>query len=250
MTQAIAIDKLVCRYPNGVKAIDGLSLTVGQGEVFGLLGNNGAGKTTLIKVLATLLRPTSGTVQILGRDTQRHAVAVKGRIGVMPQENNLDTYLDVRQNLIFHCRYFGLRRREYAGRVDMWLELLGLKDKAREPVLRLSGGSKRKVMLAKAFLTDPELLILDEPTTGLDPEVREFVWKRIAAFRDARRTVFLSTHYLEEAERLCDRIGIIHQGTLAALGRVDELTLADGAGTESAKVGIGDVFRRAVGNAA
>lgn len=248
MTQAITIDNLVCRYPNGLKALSGLSLVVQRGEVFGLLGNNGAGKTSLIKIISTLLRPSSGSVRVLSLDVQRHPVAVKSRIGVMPQENNLDTYLDVRQNLIFHCRFFGMRKREYAPRVEMWLEMLGIRDKADEVVLKLSGGTKRKVMLAKTFLTEPELLILDEPTTGLDPEVREFVWKRIAAFRHARRTVFISTHYLEEAERLCDRVGIIHQGTLAALGRVDELTATDGMG-EARPVNMGEVFRRVVGSA-
>lgn len=249
MTQAITIDNLVCRYPNGLEALSGLALGVERGEVFGLLGNNGAGKTSLIKIISTLLRPSSGSVQVLGLDVQRHPVAVKSRIGVMPQENNLDTYLDVRQNLIFHCRFFGMRKREYATRVEMWLDMLGIRDKADEVVLKLSGGTRRKVMLAKTFLTEPELLILDEPTTGLDPEVREFVWKRIAAFRDARRTVFISTHYLEEAERLCDRVGIIHQGTLAALGRVDELTVTDEAG-QAGRMNMGEVFRHVVGSAA
>jgi ABC-type multidrug transport system ATPase subunit len=247
MSTAILLDKATCRYRGGVTAFADLSLSVARGEVFGLLGNNGAGKSSLIKILCGLLRPSAGTVRVLGIDVVGDPVAVKGRIGVMPQENNLDTFLDVRRNLLFHCRYFGLGARESAARVDRWLDLLGLADKAGESVLTLSGGTRRKVMLAKAFLTEPELLILDEPTTGLDPEVREFVWQRITAFRAAGSTVFLSTHYLEEAERLCDRVAIIHRGAIAALGPVGELT-ADADGEVARTRGLGEVFRSAVGS--
>lgn len=213
---AVRIDGLSLRYPSGVIAVSGLSLDIRPGEIFGLLGLNGAGKSSLVKAIATLLRPAVGHVRIFGLDTRKHTGAVKRRIGVMPQENNLDTSLDVRQNLLFHCRYAGMPASEAAPRVDKWLSLLDLTGKSRESVLRLSGGSKRKVMLAKAFVTTPDLLVLDEPSAGLDPGVRELVWQQVRTYRAAGGTVFLSTHYLEEAEALCDRIGILHRGLLAA----------------------------------
>jgi ABC-type multidrug transport system ATPase subunit len=223
VSEAITIEDLCCCYPNGTKAVDCLSLSVSRGEIFGLLGVNGAGKSTIIKALTTLMRPTTGRVSVLGYDTQSSSVEIKRRIGVIPQENNLDISLDVRQNLLFHCRYAGMKKDSYRDRVEAWMETLGLGEKAGELILHLSGGTKRKVMLAKAFLTGPELLIMDEPTSGLDPEVRSVIWQRIREFRDAGKTVFLSTHYMDEAERLCDRIGIIQKGRLMAIGRTEEL---------------------------
>lgn len=243
---AVLVDNVAFVYPSGVKAVEGLSMRVGRGEVYGLLGLNGAGKTSVIKMLATLLRPTAGSVRVLGLDTMARPTEVKRRIGVVPQENNLDTYLDVRQNLIFHCRYAGLEKKDYAPRVEEWLALLGLEGKATESVLRLSGGTRRKAMLAKAFLTEPELLILDEPTTGLDPDVRALLWGRVGAFRQNGGSVFLSTHYLEEAERLCDRIGILHGGRLVTEGTVAQL--AHWAGQDAMQQGgVAAAFGRAVG---
>ncbi|MDD5329385.1 MAG: ABC transporter ATP-binding protein [Sulfuricella sp.] len=243
---AVSADNVAFVYPSGVKAVEGLSICVRHGEVYGLLGLNGAGKTSVIKMLATLLRPTSGSIRIFDLDTMERPAEIKRRIGVVPQENNLDTYLDVRQNLIFHCRYAGMAKKIYAPLVDEWLALLGLEGKATESVLRLSGGTKRKAMLAKAFLTGPELLILDEPTAGLDPDVRALLWDRVGEFRRNGGTVFLSTHYLEEAERLCDRIGILHSGRVVAEGTVADL--AHWAGQASAQQGgVAAAFRRAVG---
>ena len=247
MAEAIFIENITIIYPNGTKAVDDISLFVARGEIFGILGVNGAGKTTIIKVLTTLLRPSTGRVKVLGYDVTKKPVEIKKRIGVVPQENNLDTRLTVRQNLIFHCRYFGLMKREYIKEVDMWIELLGLKDKKDEKVFHLSGGTKRKVMLAKAFLTMPELLILDEPTSGLDPEVRGLVWDKITKFRKSGGTVFLSTHYLEEAERLCDRIGIIHQGRLLALGKTEELKERVRGNGFPKEVEMEDVFHLTIG---
>lgn len=235
MNPVIEISNLTKAYPGGFKAVDGLSFCVEKGEVFGLLGVNGAGKTTTIKCLTTLLRPTSGSVSVLGLDAQGSPVEVKKKLGVVPQENNLDTRLTVQQNLIFHCKYFDMRKGEYNGEVDRWINILGLDDKANEMVYRLSGGTKRKVMLAKAFLTNPEILILDEPTSGLDPQVRMLIWERILEFKESGKTVFLSTHHLEEAERLCDRIGIIHNGKLLSLESPQELKqkgFKDGMGIE------------------
>ncbi len=216
MSPAIVVDNLGVVYPNGQRALDGLSLQVQPGEVFGLLGANGAGKTTLIKVLASLMRPSRGTVRVLGVDPGEQPETIKRQLGVVPQENNLDVDLDVRANLVFHCRYFGLRRADITTRVGHWLEQLGLTDKAAAEIMHLSGGTKRKVMLAKAFLTSPRLLVLDEPTSGLDPEIRASIWRHIRDFRDGGGTVFLSTHHMEEAERLCDRVALLRQGRIVA----------------------------------
>ncbi|NTV96923.1 MAG: ABC transporter ATP-binding protein [Thiobacillus sp.] len=225
---AIAVDGLDVVYAGGHKAVDGLSLSVRRGEIFGLLGANGAGKTSLIKILATLLRPSAGRVRVLGRDPAAGADAIKRRLGVVPQDNNLDVDLDVRGNLHFHCRYFGLARSEYRPAVERWLATLGLADKAGAEVMHLSGGSKRKVMLAKAFLTGPELLVLDEPTTGLDPEIRAVLWRHIRDFRAQGGTVFLSTHHMEEAERLCDRVAVMRRGRLIACDTPRALAAAHG----------------------
>lgn len=212
--KAIEVVNIAKTYPDGFKAIDGISFTVNQGEVFGLLGANGAGKTTLIKIITTLLKPSSGSVKVLGMDVQHHPVKVKKILGVVSQDINLDTYLTVKQNLFFQCSYFGVNGRDGDKRIDEWMELLGLKGYADEKIYTLSGGTKRKVMIARAFITEPKILVLDEPTNGLDPVVREVVWERILRFKMSGKTVFLSTHHFEEAKRLCDRIGIIHQGKL------------------------------------
>jgi len=210
----IEVEDVAFRYPGGTAPVSGLSFTVGGGEVFGLLGANGAGKTTTIKLLTTLLRPTRGRIRIEGLDCEREATAIKRRLGVVPQDNNLDPALDVKGNLVFHGLFHGLGKREAVRRAEQWLEPLGLREKAREPVMRLSGGTKRKVMLAKAFLTEPDLLILDEPTSGLDQETRNFIWQQIAQHCRSHGTVLLSTHYPEEAERLCNRVGVLRGGRL------------------------------------
>lgn len=244
MQAAIVVSDLEVVYPAGHRALDGLSLLVDRGEVFGLLGANGAGKTTLIKVLATLLRPTAGWVKVMGIDPLRGPEAIKRLIGVVPQENNLDVDLDVRANLTFHCRYFGMRRAEYEGAVDRWLEVLGIADKAGSEIVHLSGGTKRKVMLAKAFLTSPEVLVLDEPTTGLDPEIRATIWQHIRDFRTRGGTVFLSTHHMEEAERLCDRVAVVQQGRIIACDSPAGLTAA------MDETGLEEVFQRLAERAA
>jgi ABC-type multidrug transport system ATPase subunit len=211
---AIYIEGLVRDYPGGVRALDGVDLAVPQGELFGLLGVNGAGKSTLIKIVVTLMRPQAGTVRVMGWDPRYEAVKIKRLLGVVSQGNNLDNELSLRQNLEFHCRYAGQSRRVYAPRIARWLERLELDGKQWARIMQLSGGTRRKVMLAKAFLTEPSLLVLYEPTNGLDPAVRQRVWDAIADFRQAGGTVFLSSHDLDEVERLCDRAGVLHQGRL------------------------------------
>lgn len=221
----IEVEDVAFCYPDGTAPVSGLSFTVGGGEVFGLLGANGAGKTTTIKLLTTLLRPTRGRIRIAGLDTGWEATVIKGKLGVVPQDNNLDPALDVKGNLVFHGLFHGLGKREAVRRAEQWLEPLGLREKAREPVMRLSGGTKRKVMLAKAFLTEPELLILDEPTSGLDQETRSFIWQQIAQHCRSHGTVLLSTHYPEEAAHLCDRVGVLRGG------RLEEIDQPAGEGT-------------------
>lgn len=242
MTVAVAINNLMVCYPSGYVAVNNLSLDITTGEIFGLLGLNGAGKSSLIKTMITLLRPSSGWVSIFGLDSFRYAPEVKRRIGVVPQESNLDIYLNVRLNLLFHCRYAGIPTHVAEHRVESWLSLLAIDDKADESVLHLSGGTRRKVMLAKAFITEPDLLVLDEPSAGLDPDVRNVLWEQIRAFRDRGGTVLLSTHYLEEAETLCDRIGILHQGRLVSLldpGGATGFTSGEAATAFSRETGIG-----------
>ncbi|MBI5788798.1 MAG: ABC transporter ATP-binding protein [Candidatus Schekmanbacteria bacterium] len=216
MRPAVEVINVTKIYPNGVKAIDGVSFSVGQGEVFGILGANGAGKTSLIKVITTLLKPTSGSVKLLGLDVQKNPAEGKNMLGVVSQDINLDTYLTVKQNLCFQCRYFGISGRDSEKRIAEWMELLGISDVAEAMIYTLSGGTKRKVMVARAFITDPKVLILDEPTNGLDPLVREVVWEQIIKFRQSGKTVLLSTHHFEEARKLCDRMGVIHRGKMIA----------------------------------
>lgn len=245
MMPAVLVENVSIHYPSGTTAVSNLSLSVNRGEVFGLLGLNGAGKSSLIKAMVTLMRPSSGKIQVFGIDVMDHPAEIKRRVGVVLQEINLDTCLDVSQNLITHCRYAGISGRIARSRADYWLDVLGLKTKAGELVRRLSGGTKRKVMLAKAFMTYPDFLVLDEPSAGLDPGVRDLLWHHILEFRNRGGTVFLSTHYLEEAEYLCDRIGILHNGALASV-----LAMSDGdAGRNQAESSVVEEFHRVVGSA-
>jgi ABC-type multidrug transport system ATPase subunit len=203
------------------QALDAVSFQVSAGSVFGLLGQNGAGKTTLIKILCGLLQPTNGHLRVLGCDALSLPQQVKRQLGVVSQDINLDYPLSVRQNLAFHCRYFSVPERLARRRIDDWLELLGLEEYADARIHQLSGGNKRKVMIARAFVTDPKLLILDEPTAALDPVIRADLWDRIGEFASDGGAVILSTHYFEEAEKLCHRVGLIHDGKLLALDRAD-----------------------------
>lgn len=225
---AIDVRGLAKTYPNGRRVLQGLSFAVHRGEIFGLIGENGAGKSTLIKIIATLLTPSAGSVRVLGLDGLHSGVHVRRRLGVATQDCNLDNRLTVRQNLWFHGRYFGLDRRGAKQAADAWLETLDLTRHAAEKVHRLSGGTKRRAMLARAFMTEPELLVLDEPTSGLDPDVREVVWKTIHAFRQQGHTVFLSTHHFDEARALCDRFLLLREGRGQVLASLpDAVSCAD-----------------------
>ncbi len=204
-----------------LKALDSLTLSIEQGEVFGLLGPNGAGKTTTIKILTTLTRPTSGQAAINGHDVEREPLQVKRMIGVAPQEINLDKELTAEQNL----RIYGMLHRlaNLEQRTKDILELAGLSDRSRDLVRDFSGGMQRRLLIARALLSSPKVLFLDEPTVGLDPQVRRQIWNLVRNLKESGTTVFLTTHYIEEAESLCTRVGILSRGRLIALGTPQEL---------------------------
>jgi ABC-2 type transport system ATP-binding protein len=215
---AAEVIELVKRYPKSpANAVDGLSFAVRRGEVFGLLGPNGAGKTTTVGILTTRVLPTAGTARIAGLDVVRDAVAVRARIGVVPQRVNLDRSLSTRNNLIFHAAYHGLSRADRNTRADELLERMGLADKAKASVDKLSGGQSQRLMIARALMHRPEVLFLDEPSTGLDPQARLFVHDRVRALRAEGVTVVLTTHDMDEAAKLSDRVGIIDHGRMLAL---------------------------------
>ncbi|MFP5019996.1 ABC transporter ATP-binding protein [Pseudonocardia phyllosphaerae] len=221
---AVEVADLVKRYPKArTNAVDGLSFTVAEGEVFGLLGPNGAGKTTTVGVLTTRVVPTSGTARVAGLDVRAEPVTVCAKLAVVPQRQNLDRSLGVRDNLTFHAAYHGVGRAERNRRADALLERMGLSDKAKAIADDLSGGQAQRVMIARALMHRPEVLFLDEPSTGLDPQARLFVHDQIRALRDEGITVVLTTHDMDEAHKLSDRVGVVDHGRLLALDTPDAL---------------------------
>lgn len=206
------------------RAVDGISFTVRRGEAFGLLGPNGAGKSTTMRMIACRSPHTSGALRVEGFDVRRDARRIRSLIGVVPQENNLDPDISVLQNLLVYARYFRLAREAAERRADELLRFVGLEERGEARVIELSGGMKRRLMIARALIHEPRLLVLDEPTTGLDPHVRQEIWQRLEELRrDSGLTILLSTHYMEEAERLCDRLLIIVRGQIIAGGAPSEL---------------------------
>ena len=200
-----------------ITALDGLDLDVAPGEFFGLLGPNGAGKTTTIGILTTRVRPTAGTAAVSGIDVSANPVGVKQRIGVVPQRPNPDRQLTVIQNLLFHAAYFGIPRSVALPRAQAVLEQLGLGDRGESKVDQISGGQQQRLMIARALIHEPEILFLDEPTVGLDPQARLGLWDILRSLHGQGRTIVMTTHYMEEADRLCDRLAIIDHGKLLAL---------------------------------
>lgn len=216
---AVRVEGIGKTYAGGVRALEHVSFQVAEGETFGILGANGAGKTTLIRIVSTLMRPSRGCVALFGRTD---AAAIRRRMGVVSQDCTLDPHLSVRRNLLFHALFFGLSAARRRQRVEDALDWLGLDRCADAAIHTLSGGTKRKVMIARALLPEPALLILDEPTTGLDPEARAVVWNRLRACGATGTTIVLSTHHRDEAEALCRRVGVIEAGRMAD-GRLDAL---------------------------
>lgn len=239
---AIACEGLVRRYGD-VVAVDDLNLTVPAGELFAFLGPNGAGKSTTLHMLMALLAPSAGQARILGFDVLRQADAVRARMGVVFQEPALDERLTAWENLQIHATLYGIPKAQLKAVIDQaltWAELTGA---ARRRVRTFSGGMKRRLELARALMHEPLVLLLDEPTLGLDPQGRRHLWERIATLRERGLTVFMTTHYLQEAEG-CDRVGIIDHGKLIALGKPAELK-ASVAGSTGAS--LEDVFLRLTG---
>ncbi|HEY9085548.1 MAG TPA: ABC transporter ATP-binding protein [Candidatus Tyrphobacter sp.] len=212
---AIQIEHLTKRYGD-FTAVDDISLRVESGEFFGFLGRNGAGKTTTINAIVGLARKTSGSIAVFGYDTERDWRQARRLIGLAPQEFNFDRYLSIRDVLIFQAGYYGLRGPAVAARADDLLERFDLTSKARVEYTKLSGGMKRRLTLARAMIHEPRLLILDEPTAGVDVEQRLELWDLLRELNEDGLTIFLTTHYLEEAEQLCRRIAIIRTGRIVA----------------------------------
>jgi len=201
----------------GVIGLDALDLAVNEGEFFGMLGPNGAGKTTTIGILTTRVKPTSGEAVVAGRNVSGDPTGVRQRIGVVPQRPNPDRGLSVLENLVFHAAYFGVPRAEAAKRAEELLQRLGIAEKKNGKVDQLSGGQQQRLMIARALTHDPRVLFLDEPTVGLDPQARLALWDILRDLHRQGRTIIMTTHYMEEADQLCDRLAIIDQGKLLAL---------------------------------
>ncbi|HEY5634676.1 MAG TPA: ATP-binding cassette domain-containing protein [Burkholderiaceae bacterium] len=193
-------------------AVDGLGFELARGECFGLLGPNGAGKSTTLKMLLGLLEPQAGEVEVLGLEMPRHALAARARVGVVPQADSLDPDFTVEENLLVFARYFGIAAPDLRPRLPALLDFAGLAHKRHARIDTLSGGMKRRLTLARALVNDPELLVLDEPTTGLDPQARHLIWERLRQLLARGKTILLTTHFMEEAQRLCSRVAILDHG--------------------------------------
>jgi ABC-2 type transport system ATP-binding protein len=214
-----------------VEAVRGIDLDVPQGEFFGLLGPNGAGKSTTIGMLTTLVAPTGGRAWVAGHDVVKEPVAVKRRIGVVTQNNTLDMQLTVQENLEFRSRFFGLSLGAASKRAVQLIDAFGLSDRRTAMADQLSGGQARRLMIARALVHQPDVLFLDEPTAGLDPQTRVNLWDILKVLHDQGQTILLTTHYMEEAEALCDRIAVVDHGKVLAEGSLDKLLADSGAQT-------------------
>ena len=213
---------LVKRFDDLV-AVDGVDFDVQRGEAFGFLGPNGAGKTSTMRMVGCVSPPSGGTLRILGLDPVHDGAEIRARLGVVPQQDTLDMELTVRENVIIYGRYFGLARAELGRRADELLEFVQLNERADSKVEPLSGGMKRRLTIARSLVNEPEVLLLDEPTTGLDPQARHTVWDRLFRLKQRGVTLILTTHYMDEAEQLCDRLVVMDKGKIAAEGSPLEL---------------------------
>jgi ABC-2 type transport system ATP-binding protein len=233
MTEVRAVDAIdVTKRFGDLVAVDAVSIQVAQGEVYGVLGPNGAGKTTTVGMLTTRVRPTAGTARIGGVDVVRNPVPARAQLAVVPQQSNLDRSISIRDNLIFHAAYHGVPAQERQERADELLDQFGLLDRAKDKPDFFSGGQSQRVMIARALMHAPRVLFLDEPTTGLDPAARLFVWDRLRELRDSDVTLVLTTHDMDEAALLADRVGVMDHGRLLALDTPDALISSlEGEGT-------------------
>ena len=219
---ALAVRALRKSY-NGRPAVDGISFSIDRGECAGLLGPNGAGKTTTLRVCLGATRQDSGSASILGFQMPRQSLAAREKTGVVPQKDSLDPDFNCAENLEMFARYFGVSRADARARIPALLEFAGLSERRAEPIANLSGGMQRRLTLARALVNDPELIFLDEPTTGLDPQARHLIWERLRRLREDGKTLLLTTHFMEEAERLCDRVYVMDDGKIIAHGPPAEL---------------------------
>jgi lipooligosaccharide transport system ATP-binding protein len=204
-------------------AVDGVDFDVERGEAFGFLGPNGAGKTSTMRMIGCVSPPSGGTLNILGLDPVTNGSDIRARLGVVPQQDTLDMELTVRENIIIYGRYFGLPRGDLGRRADELIDFVQLNERANDKVEPLSGGMKRRLTIARSLVNDPEVLLLDEPTTGLDPQARHTVWDRLFRLKQRGVTLILTTHYMDEAEQLCDRLVVMDKGKIAAEGSPLEL---------------------------
>jgi lipooligosaccharide transport system ATP-binding protein len=204
-------------------AVDGVDFDVQRGEAFGFLGPNGAGKTSTMRMIGCVSPPSGGTLRILGLDPVSNGAEIRERLGVVPQQDTLDMELTVRENIVIYGRYFGLPRAELGKRADELLEFVQLNERAGDKVEPLSGGMKRRLTIARSLVNEPNVLLLDEPTTGLDPQARHTVWDRLFRLKQSGVTLILTTHYMDEAEHLCDRLVVMDKGKIAAEGSPQEL---------------------------
>src|SRR3954463_517830 len=226
--KALHIDNLQKRYPTGVEALRGVSIDIEPGAIYGLLGPNGAGKSTLIHCTTGLAQPTGGSIEVFGHDAIGSYSEARQAVGLGPQEPNIDWVLPVAETLDYHAGYFGMPKRERRQRTDELLETFSLTEKRDERTRALSGGMKRRLILARAMMHRPRLLILDEPTAGVDVELRLELWHYVQRINQEGTTILLTTHYLEEAEQLCDRIAFINGGQIVGEGTSSELTATYG----------------------
>jgi lipooligosaccharide transport system ATP-binding protein len=221
----LSVEGLRKRYGSN-EVVRGLDFSIERGECFGLLGPNGAGKTTTLRLCLGLTEPDAGRITLTGRDVPAQAREARAAVGIVPQFDNLDPDFTVEENLLIYARYFGLREREVRPRLPELLAFAGLEGRERSTIQSLSGGMKRRLTLARALVNDPEILFLDEPTTGLDPQARHIIWERLRQLAARGKTLVLTTHFMDEAERLCTRIAVMDQGRIIASGKPRDLIQA------------------------
>lgn len=220
------IGKALTKYYKNIKALDSVSFSIRLGECFGFLGANGAGKTTLMSMIYGFIFPTTGEIEVLGKKlTKNNLSEIKRKIGVVPQDNNLDPDLSVLENLIVYSRYFDITKKKASEISNNLLKFVNLHEWKNVNVRKLSGGMKRKLVFIRGLVNDPELLILDEPTTGLDPRSRKQIWELIESLKHSGKTIILTTHYMEEAEKLCDKIAMMNRGKILLVDTPQNLSM-------------------------